>query len=261
MKYEKELKATLEAARAAEPFILSVYNTPFEVEIKEDNSPVTKADKGADELIRATLSALFPEDGFLTEESTDNKERLNKKRIWIVDPVDGTKEFVSRNGQFTTNIALAEDKQVVVGVINAPTLGLTYYAVKGEGAYKMDKSGKVTRLSVSDRDDCLRALRSISFFNEREKAFMEKNAARFEGEPKPIGAALKFCTIAEGGAEYFIRMSGGTKEWDVAPGDLIVTEAGGVMVQPNGIPFSYNREDVYNREGYVIANKKSNLML
>ena len=261
MKYQEELQAAIAAAKKAEPHILSVYNTPFDIEIKEDDSPVTAADKGADEIIRAYLAGIFKDDGFLTEESQDTGERLQKRRIWIVDPVDGTKEFVSRNGQFTTNIALAVDHEIVVGVINAPTLGILYYAVKGEGAYRMDKDGKITRLHVSERTSNLRALRSISFFNEKEKAFMAKHQDAFEGEARPIGAALKFCTIAEGNAEFFYRISGGTKEWDVAPGDLIVTEAGGVMLQPNGEPFRYNREDVYNRDGYIMANKRENLFI
>ena len=131
MRYQKELDAAIAAAKKAEPHILRVYHSSFDVEIKEDASPVTEADKGADEIIRAYLAGIFADDGFLTEESKDTGDRLRKKRIWIVDPVDGTKEFVSRNGQFTTNIALAEDHQVVVGVINAPTLGVLYYAVKG----------------------------------------------------------------------------------------------------------------------------------
>lgn len=261
MRYEKELQAAIAAAKAAEPHILSVYNTPFDIEIKEDASPVTEADKGADRIIRAHLAEIFKEDGFLTEESQDTGERLSRRRVWIVDPVDGTKEFVSRNGEFTTNIALAEDHEIVVGVINAPTLGILYYAVKGEGAFRLEKDGSVTPIHVSDRDDHLRALRSISFFKEDERKFMEERKDRFEGEARPVGAALKFCAIAEGKAEYFIRVSNGTKEWDVAPGDLIVHEAGGIMVQPDGTPFRYNREDVYNRKGYVIANKKENLLL
>ena len=261
MKYQKELEAAIAAAKKAQVFILEIYKTPFDIEIKADDSPVTAADKGADEMIRAHLAPLFPEDGFLTEESQDTKERLTKKRIWIVDPVDGTKEFVSRNGQFTTNIALAEDHQIVVGVINIPTLNTLYYAVKGEGAFRMNPDGSVDRIHVSDRDDHLRALRSISFFNEKEKTFMAKNGSRFEGEAKMIGAAMKFCVIAEGNADFFYRISAGTKEWDVAPGDLLIHEAGGIMVDGNGQPFRYNREDVYNRDGYVLANKKSNLML
>ena len=115
--YQKELSEAIGAAKEAATKILEIYHSDFEVEIKSDDSPVTNADKTADEMIRSRLKRTFPEYGFLTEESRDTKERLSKKAVWIIDPVDGTKEFVSRNGQFTTNIALAVDGQVVVGVI------------------------------------------------------------------------------------------------------------------------------------------------
>ena len=259
--YHKELSEAIGAAKEAATKILEIYHSDFEVEIKSDDSPVTNADKTADEMIRSRLKRTFPEYGFLTEESRDTKERLSKKAVWIIDPVDGTKEFVSRNGQFTTNIALAVDGQVVVGVINVPVLGLLYYAVKGEGAYRMDGNGNCVRIHCSDRDSKLRAVRSISFFNEKEKAFYKSHADCFEGEAVPIGAANKFCVIAEGKYDFFYRMSSGTKEWDVAAGDLLIQEAGGAMVQPDGTAFHYNREDVYNRQGYIIANKKENLIL
>ncbi|MCR5491814.1 MAG: 3'(2'),5'-bisphosphate nucleotidase CysQ [Bacilli bacterium] len=258
--YEIELDAAIKAAQKAQKVILEVYAKDFDVEIKSDNSPVTEADKKADEIIRGELSKAFPEHGFLTEESKDTAERLSKKAIWIVDPVDGTKEFVSKNGQFTTNIALCVDKQIVVGVINIPAQNRLYYAVKGQGAYVLE-NGVAKKIHCSDRLSNLRAMRSVSFFNEKEAAFMDKHKERFEGEPTPIGAALKFCALAEGSYEFFIRMSSGTKEWDVAAGDLIVSEAGGTFIQLNGEPFTYNREDVYNRLGYVMANRAENAII
>ena len=258
--YEKELEAAIDAAKRAETKIKEIYQTDFAVEIKGDNSPVTLADKTADAMIREDLARKFPDYGFLTEESVDTKERLTKKAIWIVDPVDGTKEFVSRNGQFTTNIALCVDHEIMVGVINVPMLDVLYYAVKGQGAYRL-KDGSSERIFCSARTKGLRTVRSISFFNEKEKAFYDKHKDLFEGEATPIGAANKFCVIAQGDYDFFYRMSSGTKEWDVAAGDLLIQEAGGVMVQPNGVPFHYNREDVYNREGYVIANRPETLIL
>lgn len=259
--YERELEEAIKAARRAETKIKEIYQSDFSVEIKSDDSPVTVADKTADKMIREDLGKAFPDYGFLTEESVDTKERLGKRAVWIVDPVDGTKEFVSRNGEFTTNIALAVDHEVVVGVINVPMLDVLYYCVKGQGAFRLNKDGSFDRLHCSERKEKLRTVRSISFFNEREKAFYEAHKDRFEGEAKPIGAANKFCVIAEGKYDFFYRMSSGTKEWDVAAGDLLIHEAGGAMVQPNGERFHYNREDVYNRQGYVIANKFDNLIL
>lgn len=258
--YQEHLKAMIKAAKDAEVVIKEVYATNFEVEIKDDNSPVTIADKKADALIRKELSS-FPHIGFLTEESIDTKERLDMEDIWVVDPVDGTKEFVSRNGEFCTNIALVHNYEVVVGVINVPMLDETFYAIKGEGAYKISKDGTVKRIHVSNKDFPLHAIRSISFFNKVEEAFYQRNASKFEKEITPVGSALKFCRIAEGVYDYFYRNSSGTKEWDVAAGDLILTEAGGVMVEPNGKKMTYNRADVYNRNGYILANKKENLLI
>ncbi|MCR5349024.1 MAG: 3'(2'),5'-bisphosphate nucleotidase CysQ [Bacilli bacterium] len=258
---ELELRCAIEAAKEAEKAILTVYSKPFAVEIKDDDSPVTEADKMADEIIRGYLSARFPDDAFLTEESADTPERFSKKRVWIVDPVDGTKEFVSRNGEFATNIALCENGQIVLGVINAPALGVLYFAVKGEGAYRLNPDGTEQRLHVDARTEQLRVMRSISFFRPAEESYLAKNKIHFLGEPTPVGAALKFAALAEGRADFFIRLSPSTKEWDVAAGDLLVKEAGGFMCQPSGADFTYNRKDVYNRNGYVMGNKLQPWML
>ena len=251
---ERELSVALDAARLAQKAILEVYESSFEVEIKSDSSPVTQADKRADEIIRATLGKAFPEDGFLTEESTDTAERFTKKRIWIVDPVDGTKEFIAKNGEFTTNIALCVDHRIVLGLIFVPVTGVAYYAIEGQGAYRLDLDGTKTRLHVGPKKEKVICLRSRSFYKEAEIAYVNERMSHFDGEPIGLGAALKFCVIAEGKADFFARVTNGTKEWDVAPGDLIVHEAGGFMGEPNGTRFVYNREDVYNRKGYAMGS-------
>ncbi len=257
--YEKEVEMMIKAAKTAQEWILKVYHTDFSVENKSDDSPVTSADKGADKIIRDILSKAFPDYGFLTEESTDTPERLQKEFIFIVDPVDGTKEFVSRNGNFTTNIGLVKNHEVVAGVINIPLHDTVYFATKGGGSFRQKEGEAPVRIHVSDRHDHLRAVRSISFFNEKEKAIYDKHPELYESI-SPLGAAQKFCIIAEGEAEISYRCSGNTKEWDVCPGDLILTEAGGVMlVPPEMKPMTYNREDVYNRAGYVTANKAENI--
>lgn len=260
--YEDVLAKMKEAALTAETWILSVYHSDFQVEIKSDDSPVTSADKGADKIIRETLSKAFPEAAFLTEESKDTKERLTKEYVFVVDPVDGTKEFVSRNGQFTTNIALVKDHEVVVGLINIPMLDTMFFAIKGQGAWKQKRGEDPVAIHVSDRvGKNLRALRSISFFTGKEKETYDKHPELY-ASITPMGAAQKFCAIADGQAEVFYRFSAGTKEWDVAAGDLILTEAGGVMiVPPKNERLHYNREDVYNREGYVLLNSIKNLAL
>ena len=139
--WEKELQAAIEAGLLAKKKILEIYHQHFDVEIKSDNSPVTIADKNADEIIRKYLSEKFPSHAFLTEESTDNLERLKNDFVWIVDPVDGTKDFVAKDDQFTTNIALAYKHKVVVGVVIAPARDELYFATAGNGAFYQRSSG------------------------------------------------------------------------------------------------------------------------
>ncbi len=257
--YEKELLAMQKAALDAEGWILSVYQKDFEVEIKSDNSPVTEADKGADKLIRKELHEKFPHYAFLTEESTDDLSRRENDYVFIVDPVDGTKDFVSKDDEFTTNIALAYKGEIVAGVINIPCKNVMYYAIKGEGAYKLEKGKKPLRIHVSSKDDNLTCLVSRSFLNDSERALIEKNKDKITNVV-PLGAAMKFCYIAEGLADISFRVSSNTKEWDIAAGDIILSEAGGIMRKPDGSVYTYNRIDVYNREGYTLANKESNLL-
>lgn len=257
--YEKELAAMIQAALDAEKGILKVYSKPFQVEIKSDNSPVTEADKGADTLIRQELGQVFPQYAFLTEESKDDKKRLENDYVFIVDPVDGTKEFVSRNGEFCTNIALAYKHEVVVGVINIPMKNVIYYAVKGEGAFKLEKGKQPVRIHVSSKDSNLTVLRSISFFNEQEETLIRNHKDRIT-HVEALGAALKFCAIADGSADISYRVSPNTKEWDIAAGTVILKEAGGFIKKFDGTEYAFNRDDVYNRQGYMLANKSSNLL-
>lgn len=256
--WEKELEAMKEAAYLAEKEILRVYHTSFDVEIKSDDSPVTAADKGADKIIREYLHKKFPEYAFLTEESKDTKERLDNDYVFIVDPVDGTKEFVARNGEFTTNIALAFKHEVVVGVINVPMQNKLVFAIKGQGAYMLKRGEGAKRIHASSKTGPKYvALLSRSFSVSKEKELLETHKEEISSIVV-LGAATKFLAIAEGEADMFYRFSGGTKEWDVAAGDIIVSEAGGIMTKPDGSPYHYNREDVYNHEGYILLNKKEN---
>lgn len=255
--WEKELEVAIEAARLAMPGIMAIYNTPFEVEIKEDNSPVTAADKGADEVIRNYLHKNFPEYGMLTEESEDSEERLSKDLIWIVDPVDGTKDFVARDGEFTTNIGLAYKGQVVVGVVSVPVTGEIYYASKGNGAYYDNGKGQVEKIHVNDKTSDLTLLTSKFHVNELELKYLEDHKDKIT-KREGYGSAIKPCRIARGLAEITLRFSNGTKEWDTAASQCIVEEAGGLFIKPDGKPLTYNRKDVYNREGYYVLNRIEN---
>lgn len=258
--YGKELNASLQIAKEAMDNIMNYYNHGFHTEMKDDNSPVTEADKTTDLLIKSYLSKLFPTYSFLTEESEDNKERLNNDYVFIIDPLDGTKDFVHKDGEFTCNIGLCYKHEIVMGVVAVPAKNEIYYATKGDGAYKITNDGKTIRLNVSDKTSDLTCLTSVFHSAQVEIETIQKHNDKIAHVIKK-GSSLKACEIAEGKAEISYRLTQGTKEWDTAAFTIIVEEAGGYVLKLNGEKIRYNREDVYNREGYVIVNKKENILL
>lgn len=257
--WEEQLNAAIEAGVKAIEGILKIYNSNFDVEIKDDNSPVTLADKNADKVIRQYLHKKFPTYAFLTEESTDDLSRLENDFVWIVDPVDGTKDFVAKDGGFTTNIALAYKHEAVVGVVVVPLTGEIYYAAKGLGAFYR-KDGVTKRIHVNDKLNDLTVYESVFHSKPEEQAMYEKHKDKI-GRVEKWGSALKPCRIAQGLGELSYRLSDGTKEWDTAASQVIVEQAGGVYLTPNKERMMYNRKDVHNREGYVICNRIENFLL
>ena len=257
--WEEQLNAAIEAGVKAIEGILKIYNTNFDVEIKDDNSPVTLADKNADKVIREYLHQKYPTYAFLTEESTDDLSRLENDYVWIVDPVDGTKDFVARDGGFTTNIALAYKHEAVVGVVVVPLTGEIYYAAKGLGAFYRH-NGVTTPMHVNDKTDNLIVYRSVFHSKPEEEALFVKYKDKISKVEK-WGSALKPCRIAQGLGELTYRLSDGTKEWDTAASQVIVEQAGGIFLKPNKERIMYNRVDVHNREGYVICNRIENFLL
>ena len=257
--FEEQLNAAIEAGVKAIKGILEIYNSNFDVEIKDDNSPVTLADKNADKVIREVLHAKFPEYAFLTEETDDDLSRLNNDYVWIVDPVDGTKDFVARDGGFTTNIALAYKHEAVVGVVVVPLTGEIYYAAKGMGAFYR-KDGVTKRIHVNDKLDNLTCYKSVFHSKQNEEDLIKKYSDKITKVEK-WGSALKPCRIAQGLGEITYRLSDGTKEWDTAASQVIVEQAGGIFLDLNKKRMMYNREDVHNREGYIICNRIENFLL
>lgn len=258
--FEKELEYALKAASAAKEVILKFYKEGFHVEIKEDNSPVTEADKNSDQVIKSMLAKEFPNYAFLTEESDDDKERLKNDYVWIIDPLDGTKDFVNKDDEFTINIALAYKHEVVLGVVCAPALNVTYYGLKGAGAFKIDENNNITKIHVNDKLENLTCLRSIFHFSKLE----EETISRFQDKITNVmkaGSSLKACLISEGKAEISYRLSSGTKERDTAAFQIIVEEAGGLVLKLDKTKMFYNREDVYNRDGYIIINRIENFLI
>lgn len=249
------------AALLASKAIMEIYQTPFIVENKLDQSPVTLADKKADTIIREYLQARYPDFGFLTEESGDDFSRLHKDYVWLVDPVDGTKDFIAKNDEFTINIALIYRQHIIFGLIHIPAKSETYFAIEGHGSYYRVEN-KDYRIQVNQKIDNLTVLTSRFHLQKQEEDIIQRY--QLLGKITKIetyGSALKACRIAHGLAELSYRLSPGTKEWDTGASDLIVTEAGGLFLKPNKEKYWYNRQDVRNLEGYLIVNRMENFLL
>lgn len=258
--YQEELKRMIEASKLASENIMKYYRSGFHTVLKEDNSPVTEADKTSDVLIRDYLSKYFPTYAFLTEESKDDKSRLLNDYVFIVDPLDGTEDFVHKDDEFTVNIALCYKHEIVAGVVAVPATGEIYYAVKNEGAFKFSRENLPVRIHVSEKTNDLTCLRSVHHFADIEKITIEKHKDKITNVVKK-GSSLKACLIAEGKAEISYRLTQGTKERDTAAFDIIVRESGGFVVKLDKTQMKYNREEVRNLEPYIIVNKLENMLL
>lgn len=258
--YEKELEEMIEVAKLASSNIMNYYNKGFHTEYKEDHSPVTEADKTSDELIRNYLHEKFPDYAFLTEESKDDKSRLMNDYVFIIDPLDGTEDYVHKDGEFAVNIALCYKHNIVAGVIAIPVSGDIYFASLNNGAYKLSKDGRKTQLSVSKKRSDLTCFTSVYHLADSEKAMIEKHKDKITHVVKK-GSSLKACYIAEGRGEISYRLQSGTKEWDTAAFEIIVSESGGLVLKTDGTKMTYNREDVRNLDPYIVVNKKENILL
>jgi len=247
-----------ELAIQAGQAIMKIYETDFDVEYKGDNSPLTLADKTANDIIVSALEKEYSEYAILSEESRDDKCRLNNDYCFIVDPLDGTKEFVKRNGQFTVNIALAYKGCPILGVIYVPVTKQLYYASKDEGAYLQDiETGDIKQLRVSEKRDNLIWVGSKSHSSEKEENLISTHEDLIS-DIISAGSSLKGCMVAEGKADVYYRF-GLTSEWDTAAMQCIVEEAGGIFRQMDGSEMVYNRENNLNEKGFYIVNRTENI--
>ena len=224
--------------------ILKIYGKNFQVEYKDDDSPLTEADKNANEIICSSLHTLYPNIPILSEENRiiEYDERKDWEYYWCIDPLDGTKEFIKKNGEFTVNIALIHKNAPVLGVVYAPVLDAMYSAKKGEGAFL----NGVKLLHVSEKlDDKLRVVASKSHLSKETEEFIDALDAKIK-EQVSKGSSLKLCMIAEGSADIYPRLSP-TMEWDTAAADAIVRESGKMSYQfDTGTPLVYNKENLLN---------------
>lgn len=226
-------------ARNAGAAILQVYGeADFEVEQKADDSPLTRADLAANAVIVAGLQALEPSLPILTEEAVDDFGGPDENgRYWLVDPLDGTKEFIKRNDEFTVNIALIEQGRPVLGVVLAPVLDITWMAAEGQGAFRIDGNGPPRAIHVSTHQPGTpwKVYGSRSHLGPHTLAWME---ALGEYELIRMGSSIKLCLVAEGAGHLYPRL-GPTCLWDTAASHVIITEAGGRLLQPGGEALSY----------------------
>jgi 3'(2'), 5'-bisphosphate nucleotidase len=251
------LTISLEAGKE----ILEVYTQDFHVEFKDDDSPLTQADKRAHHSIMKGLHAMDPTIPVLSEEGSEiaYSERCEWSHYWLVDPLDGTKEFVKKNGEFTVNIAFIEGKYPSVGIIYAPVLDVFYFGRVGEGAYKLENASraeigneeeliqKSIRLPQIEDRQVTRVVASRSHMSEETKSFMKELEVKHgEVEVVTSGSSLKFCLVAEGKADYYPRYAP-TMEWDTGAGQAIVEAAGGKVTRyEDNERFYYNKEDLLN---------------
>ena len=238
---------------------LKYYNEDIQVTHKNDSSPLTKADLASNKIIMNALQQLDRTIPILSEESlVEWKERKNWTKYWLVDPLDGTKEFIKQNGEFTVNIALIENNKPILGVIFTPVKFDLYFAQKNYGSYKINSSSKLINLQeaekifVANQSSIKRIIGSRSHSNQTFDSWVNQNFPN--SEIVQAGSSLKFCLIAEGAADIYPRF-GPTSEWDIAAGHIIVNEAGGRVNTFENIEINYNKkEDLLNPQFYAIGN-------
>lgn len=252
-------QSLIDLARRAGDAILEIYRTDFEVETKEDESPLTKADLAAHRVIAEGLKGLGADIPLLSEESSppDFVTRSAWRRYWLVDPLDGTKEFINRNGEFTVNIALIEHHQPVFGVVGVPDQDLVYtgdLAQKAAFRYAGDGREPLHGRPMSD-DRELVVVASRSHGGERLEQYLAGLETRFPSVSRtPVGSSLKLCILAEGRADLYPRL-GPTSEWDIAAAHAVLAAAGGDVWAVDGSPLEYNRKESFlNPEFFAAAD-------
>ncbi len=250
-------EGVIDVARQAAAAILEVYAGAFEVERKEDASPVTSADMAAHHVIVDGLRALTPDVPVLSEECADDveaAERLRWTRLWLVDPLDGTREFIKRNGEFSVNIALIEDGVATFGVIQQPVTATLWFGGPGHGAWMREGgSERALRAGRGDPGAPLRVAASRSHRDARTEALIGRLGPV---DPVALGSSLKFCWLAEGRLDVYPRF-GPTSEWDTAAGQAILEGAGGILVDPRGRPFRYNQRQTLLNGDFIALGDPS----
>jgi 3'(2'), 5'-bisphosphate nucleotidase len=250
------LPAVLALVEEAGAAIMAVYATRHDVEYKADASPITRADRAAHDILSEGLVRLTPAIPVLSEESEASHAyavRSQWRQLWLVDPLDGTREFISRNGEFTVNVALIRDHRPVLGVVAAPALGVIYYAAAGHGAFRRSDDGPPEAIEVRRAASPLVVVGSRSHRGDSLDAMLSRIGPH---ELRPMGSALKFCLVAEGSADFYPRL-GPTSEWDTAAAQGVLEVAGGAVIRLDGRPLDYNARDTILNPEFLAYGDRS----
>ncbi|MGQ9491751.1 MAG: 3'(2'),5'-bisphosphate nucleotidase CysQ family protein [Anaerolineae bacterium] len=252
--YRKELETVIRLARESGAIVKTFYDVPPTVRWKDPTEPVTEADRAVNAYLVKQLSQLYPTDGVLAEESKDDLSRLRRERVWVIDPLDGTAEFIAHNGEFCIMIGLAVAGRPVVGVVYQPIDDVLYAAALGMGAF-VEEFGDRYRLQVSREKD-IKKLRLVVSRSHRPPLVDAVIARMGLQRERGIGSVgLKIGLIARGQAEFYVHPNAGTKEWDTCAPDIIVHEAGGLMTDCWNRPLRYNQVDVVRRFGVLASHR------
>jgi len=224
--------------------IMEIYKKDFKIQYKKDNSPLTEADIKANDIICSALEKLYPDIPMLSEENkeVEYQKRKDWEYFWCIDPIDGTKEFVKRTGEFTVNISLIHKDEPVLGVVYAPAINVIYYAKKNEGAFKNDKRLPL-HINTNQKEKLL-VVASVSHLSDETQSFINSLDTKVI-EQTSKGSSLKLCMVAEGVADIYPRLAP-TMEWDTAAADAVVREAGKMTFQ-----YEINKPLVYNKENLL----------
>jgi 3'(2'), 5'-bisphosphate nucleotidase len=252
--YERELGVAISLARTAGAAALQHYGGPLSIVHKsEGEDPVTQADHAANDVIVTGLQREFPADGLLSEETLDTVRRLSISRVWMVDPLDGTKGFIDGNGDFAVQIGLVEDGTPVLGVVYQPVPGVLHYARRGAGAWVVRPEAEPERLRVPTETDFARMRMAASRDHHSPRMSAVMRALGLSEEIRRGSVGIKTGLIAERQCDLYVHLSSRTKHWDTCAPEAILTEAGGRLTDLWGEPLRYNTEDVQNRNGLVAA--------
>jgi 3'(2'), 5'-bisphosphate nucleotidase len=255
--YDAELRLALRLAREAGAAILELYKRPIEVLQKFDldmREPVTVADRVANDLIVSALQTHFPGDGILAEESLDTEDRLSKRRVWMVDPLDGTNGFIDGNGDFAVQIGLAEDGEAVLGVVYQPLVDLMYRAVRGGGAWIERLGEDLRRAEVSARRDVSQMRLAASRSHRSPRMDRVVRALDVKQEVQRGSVGIKVGLIIEQQCDLYLHLSPRTRQWDTCAPQIILREAGGLLSDLFGGPITYNSAEVQHRNGLLASN-------